>query len=80
MLWAAFLTAFFSFMRLGELCSHSFKDFDPATVLSVNDVSVDDLSNPQLLRIHLKVSKTDPHQAGVDIFLARTGDNLQYVR
>ena len=76
MLWAAFLTAFFGFMRSGELCAHSSKDFDPATVLSVNDVSVDDLSNPRLLRIHLKVSKTDPYRAGVDIFLARTDDDL----
>ena len=34
MLWAAFLTAFFGFMRSGELCSHTSKDFDPASVVS----------------------------------------------
>ena len=77
MLWAAFTTCFFGFMRSGELCiQDTTKGFDETTDLTFNDVAVDDYQNPSLLRIHLKTSKTDPFCKGTDIMLGRTNDEL----
>ena len=76
MLWAAFTMAFFGFMRSGELCARSLTDCDTATTLTPQDVSVDSLANPQLIRIRLRSSKTDPFRKGTDIYLARTHDEL----
>ena len=47
--------------------------YDP---LSLGDISVDSLQNPQLVRIHLRRSKTDQLGRGADIFLGRTDDHL----
>ena len=77
MLWAAFTTCFFGFMRSGELCIHdSTKGFDETTDLTFTDVAVDNYQNPSLIRIHLKSSKTDPFCKGTDILLGRTRDEL----
>ena len=77
MLWAAFTTCFFGFMRSGELCiQDTTKGFDATTDLSFQDVAVDNYSNPSFLRIHLKTSKTDPFCKGTDILLGRTRDEL----
>ena len=40
------------------------------------DVAVDDHSNPSLVRIHLRKSKTDQLGRGVDIYLGRTDEDL----
>jgi len=77
MLWATFTMAFFGFLRSGELCTSSANGFDMAVTLSPQDIAVDNITNPQLLRITLKVSKTDPFWEGVDeVCLARTKDDL----
>ena len=76
MLWAAFTIAFFGFMRSGELCVGTDGPFDPDKDLTARDVQVDNLHNPQLLKIHLKQSKTDPFRVGTDIFMSRTHDQL----
>ena len=75
MLWAAFTTCFFGFLRSGELCCQN-SSFDSTSDLAVNDVTLDSITNPQVIRIHLKVSKTDPFREGTDIYIARTGDDL----
>lgn len=59
MLWAAFTTCFFGFMRVGELCTHDNQSFDATSGLLADDISVDNITDPNLIRIHLKVSKTD---------------------
>ncbi len=46
--------------------------FDRAVHLSFADVTVDDLSRPSMLKIHLKVSKTDPFGRGVDVIMGKT--------
>ena len=76
MLWAAFTLCFFSFMRSGEIGANSESDFDPTRNLTMQDVAIDNLTNPQILKIRLKCSKTDPFREGSDIFLARTHDEL----
>ena len=75
-LWAAFTLCFFSFMRSGEIGANSESDFDPTCNLTTQDVAIDNLTNPQILKIRLKCSKTDPFREGSDIFLARTHDEL----
>lgn len=72
MLWAAASLCFFGFFRSGELTVPSVAGYDAASHLSNSDVSVDSLSDPQTLRIHLKASKTDPFRSGVDVFVGRT--------
>ena len=76
MLWAAFTMAFFEFFRLGELCASATSGFDMAVTLSPQDVSVDNLGNFQLVKVRLKASKTDPFHEGVEVYLARTMDDL----
>lgn len=76
LLWAAACTCFFGFMRAGEITVPSEKAYDPSGHLSFNDVAIDNPNSPQLLKVHLKASKTDPFRKGVDIFLGRTRGDL----
>ena len=76
MLWAAFTTYFFGFMRSGELCIKDISKDDEATDLTFADVAVDNYQNPSPIRIHLKSSKTDQFGKGTNILLARTKDQL----
>lgn len=76
MLWAASTLCFFGFMRAGELTVPSDNSFDESCHLSFRDVAVDSLTNPKILKVRLKTSKTDPFRVGVDIFVGRTGTQL----
>jgi len=67
MLWAAFMISFFGFMRSGKLCVGTDGSFDPERDLTTQ---VDNLDNPQLLKIHLKQSKADPFRVETDIFMS----------
>ena len=60
----------------GEFTATSNQDFDPYSSLTVEDVPVDQNTNPSMICIHLKQSKTDPFQHGVDIYLDRTDVDL----
>ena len=40
------------------------------------DLAVDNLAQPSMLRIHLKVSKTDTFGRGVDMVIGKTTNNL----
>ena len=71
MLWAAFCLGFFGFMRSGEFtCSPSGNPGNCALTLS--DVQIDSRTNPQVLRISLRRSKTDPFGAGTYLHIGRT--------
>ena len=67
---------FFGFLRSGEITILSDSSFDEGAHLSFHDVAVDCLSNPQILRMHLKASKTDPFQVGINIFIGKTDNSL----
>ena len=67
---------FFGFLQSGEISLGADSSFDPTRDLTPHDIEVDNLVNPQLLRLHLKHSKTDPYSEGSDIFIARTHDEL----
>ena len=54
--------------------------FDPATHLTFDDIIVDDITNPTLLKLRLKASKTDPFRKGVDIVVGKTNNKLRIPR
>ena len=76
MLWAACCVGFFGFLRAGEFTEKSASDFDPSSSLTLQDVAVDQHTDPSVVQIRLKQSKTDPFRHGIDIFLGRTNADL----
>ena len=72
-LWAVACTAFFGFFRLGELLLTNRTAFNPQLHLAWGDMAIDNPHSPQMLRFHLKHSKTDPFSRGADVILGRTG-------
>ena len=63
-------------MRSGEFTLTSTTAFNPTCHLSVQDVAIDSHSNPTLVQLHLKQSKTDQFRQGAFIYLSRTGTDL----
>ena len=76
MLWAACCMGFFGFMRAGEFTLRSTKEFDASSSLGPQDISVDQHSNPSMICVHIKQSKTDPFRHGVNIYMGRTNTEL----
>ena len=76
MLWAACTLGFFGFLRCGEFTCLSGQAYDQSCHLSLEDVAIDSPSNPSVMRVRLKQSKTDPFRQGVDIFLGTTKTSL----
>ena len=76
MLWAASTLCFFGFFRSGEITFATEQSFEEGAHLTFDDVSVDHLEDPKVLKVKLKASKTDPFRAGIDIFIGRTNDGL----
>ena len=76
MLWAACTTCFFGFLRSGEIAAPTARMIDPTSHLTVHNITVDNASHPQVVRVHIKASKTDPFRKGVHVFLGRTADPL----
>lgn len=76
MLWAACTMCFFGFLRSGEIVAPTAHTFDPSYHLTLEDITIDSPAAPQLVRVHIKGSKTDPFRKGVHIFLGRTKDQL----
>ena len=72
LIWAVAATAFFCFVRLGELLVDAPKNYSPATKLSWGDVSVDDQASPTMVKIHLRQSKCDQFGKGVEVIIGRT--------
>ena len=75
MLWAACCTCFFGFLRSGEITVPSMKSYDPGCHLSAGDVTLDSLTSPKVVQIHIKASKTDPFRKELMVYLGRT-DNI----
>ena len=76
MLWAAFLVCFFGFLRSGEITIPDSSAYDPSVHLSFSDISIDTIAEPNIIRIRLKTSKTDPFRQGVDIHIGKTNQTL----
>lgn len=68
---------FFSFFfRSGAFNIPSVTSCNEGSHLSFNDVTVDCVQDPRILRVHLKASKTDPFRVGVYIYVGRTRNTL----
>ena len=76
MLWAAALLCFFGFLRAGEITVPSDTAYDEGAHLNFADVAIDSFIDPQVIKVRIKASKTDPFRLGVDIYLGRTRKEL----
>ena len=76
MLWAAALLCFFGFLRAGEVTVPSDTAYDEGAHLKFADVAVDSNIDPQVIKVRIKASKTDPFCLGVDISLGKTQKEL----
>ena len=76
MLWAACCLGFFGFLRSGEMTTPSDSRYDPACHLSRADIAVDHPYRPQVIRVKIKQSKTDPFRQGIELFIGRTGSDI----
>ena len=74
-MWAACCIGFFAFLRSGEFTCNSWAAYNTA-MLSLSDVVIDSRSNPSVVQLTLRQSKTDVFGMGVKIYLGRTGDTL----
>ena len=72
MLWAAFTTAFFAFLRSAEFCAPQNNSFDPHSCLLVKDVKV----SSHAAIVNIKVSKADPFRNGQAVRLSATGSSV----
>ena len=68
MLWAAFTTAFYGFLRSSEFVAPTTKTFNPEETLLISDLTL----LPSRIHIKIKASKTDPFRHGFSIRLAIT--------
>ena len=66
----------FGFLRSGEFVVKSQATFDPTQHITPQDIAVDSHSNPTLIRVFIKQSKTDQFGTGAHIFLSRTDTDL----
>ena len=76
LIWAACCLCFFGFLRAGELTVPSSSEYDPGVHLNVGDLTLDNATQPSLVRVNIKQSKTDPFRKGVYLYLGRTGTDL----
>ena len=76
MLWAASTLCFFGFFRAGEITVPTHDAYDSRRHLSWGDIAIDNVADPQVLQIHLRVSKTDQLGRGVDVYVGKTGCTL----
>lgn len=76
MLWAAAVLGFSGFFWARELTLPSQKDFQPRKHLCWWDETVDNTQAPNVLRVHLKHSKTNQPGQGVEVYVGKTGCKL----
>eukprot|EP00731_Ephydatia_muelleri_P033087 Em0025g43a len=78
LLWAVAALCFFGFFRLGELLIASSASEEESTHLRLSwgDVAIDNASAPTMLRVFLRVSKSDQMGRGAYVFVGRTSNSL----
>ena len=80
LLWAACCLGLFAFLSSGEFTIKPGEDFDPTWHLTINDISVDSLTDPSKIQIHIKGSKTDQWRKGIHLLVGRTDSHLCAVK
>ena len=68
-------SGFFAFLRSGEFTCRSWSSYT-SSVLSLEDIAIDNRHNPTLIYLTLKHSKSDIFSAGVTIYVGRTNNIL----
>ena len=68
MFWAPCTLAFFGFLQASEF---TVSNLVPLCHLTLKDIAFDSLVTPSLLRVNIKVSKTDPFRHGTAIHIGR---------
>jgi len=63
-------------MRAGEITVPSDTDYDQGAHLSFSDIAVDNVTNPSIMQVRIKSSKTDPFRKGVDLYVGRTNTDF----
>jgi len=76
MLWAAVCPFLGGFLRAGEMTVPSLNGYDEGYHLNFDAIAVDNHSNPSLLWVRIKGSKTGPFREGANIFLRRAHNKL----
>lgn len=65
------------FFRSGDITVQPTESaFDEGAHLGLKDISVDCVVNPQVLKVKLKASKTDPFRIGIDVCIGMTNNTL----
>ena len=72
LLWAACCLGFFAFLRSAEFTVPTAQQFDPTCHMTPQDIAVDDVQQPSLMKVHIKASKTDQTKIGIDLYVGRT--------
>ena len=72
MLWAACCTAFFGFLRVGEMTVSSQDAYNNSVHLSLGDIALDSRTSQTIIWLTIKQSKTDPFRKGVKLCLGLT--------
>lgn len=73
---AASCLCFFGFLQSGEAVVPKMEEYEPDIHLCQGDICVGSHSNPTLLQIQIKASKTDPFRQGVTLYVGITGSDL----
>lgn len=76
MLWAACCLGYFKFLRMGEMTVPAQDEYDPKVHLHCDDIRMDNAEARKVLRVSIKVSKTNPFRKGIDIFVGKTFSDL----
>ena len=72
MLWAAFTSAFFGFLRVSEFTHNSNTPF-----LAVNDATfIPNIENPTAIQLKIKQSKTDPFRQGTTLTITKSDSQI----
>ena len=72
MLWAACCTAFFGFLRVGEMTVPSQQEYDSSCHLALRDIALNNSMTPTIAWLTIKQSKTDPFRKGAKLCLSLT--------
>ena len=66
-MWAVRMLCFFGFFRMGELTVPNVTVYDYSLHLYPEDIATDSHTNPTVLQVHLKTSKTDRNCKGTTV-------------
>ena len=76
LLWAACCLGFFAFLRSAKFTVSSSRQFDPTCHLTPQDIAVDNVQQPAVMKICIKASKTDQTKIGIDLYVGRTDNAI----